>query len=483
MDSSEVKKDNQDLLSELIVKIAHTREFHYVVGTLVPEVTKIWAGTSKVKKFFSKPVEKSFQKSFVNESVLPSETVNNLFNDELITSNISKLVPSITSVINFGLMGLNDISQTIEKLSSHEKAKMVSEIFTKINSEDIAKIINSYIRIINDIYQTEPNFFANHVSSGFATIYEKVDFGEIRDFADNLSPDVIELVKKINDEIWKYPAKFVLLLSLIPFSLNLGTSSLNVILKGFNQMAPDLFVDILFSFLKELNTKEIGTLLSEISEVLNKINTGSSLIGEPGKPQMPYSLFEFFDGIFKSIEKNALDKGIDSVAQMKNHYNNAFFDVMENHPEILALYYKHKSLQSEASRLSSKKRINLLSNSSDSLFSKIIDKMSLNSKAGDLGEIFNSLISVMSKLRKTYPNIIQTTIEEFTDSIDVSEAQETINWFFEEAGDAIKPFAKSVMPSAINFVTNLITQDGDENDSAISEALMKLKSVLNNGGI
>jgi hypothetical protein len=95
----------------------------------------------------------------------------------------------------------------------------------------------------------------------------------------------------INEELWRYPAKVVCILSMLPTLSNTALKGLRETAAPLNRMAPDLLADVVISLIRNVDAKEISGIVNELAELVRKIHTGSALIGEPGKPALP-ELFE-----------------------------------------------------------------------------------------------------------------------------------------------------------------------------------------------
>ena len=57
--------------------------------------------------------------------------------------------------------------------------------------------------------------YAEILRPGFRELIEKIDFGELKEAMDCSQDDITAVVKMANEEMWRYPAKVVCLLSLL----------------------------------------------------------------------------------------------------------------------------------------------------------------------------------------------------------------------------------------------------------------------------
>jgi len=77
-------------------------------------------------------------------------------------------------------------------------------------------------------------------------LVEKIDFGELKEAADFHQENIAAAVMMINEELWRYPAKVICLLSLVPAVVNMGVSTAKESLVPINNLAPDLLADVVF---------------------------------------------------------------------------------------------------------------------------------------------------------------------------------------------------------------------------------------------
>ena len=149
-------------------------------------------------------------------------------------------------------------------------------------------------------------------------LVEKIDFGEIKEAADFHQENIAAAVMMINEELWRYPAKVICLLSLVPAVVNMGVSTAKESLVPINKLAPDLLADVVFSLVDNIDGKNIGRLINELAELVRKIHTGSTLLGEPGKPQLPYTLSRLTGETMSTVDINLLLK----VRKLRNSPGN-----------------------------------------------------------------------------------------------------------------------------------------------------------------
>jgi hypothetical protein len=94
-------------------------------------------------------------------------------------------------------------------------------------------------------------------------------------------------------------------------------SATNETLKPINNLAPDLLGDVVFSLVDDIDGKNIGMLINELCELVRKIHTGSTLLGEQGKPQLPNTLSRLTCETMSTVDINLLLKARTLLAEIK----------------------------------------------------------------------------------------------------------------------------------------------------------------------
>jgi len=209
-----------------LAKILHTREVRQTLSNILPDILNVLAKDSRIGKFFMKMMGKLLERLLSRpHDIFEEKELSLLFEDDEFIRNIGEPLPDMIN-------GLFDIivslTKTIEKMPAAEKKEVFGDVIAKIATGQTGEIITRGCRIINDLHKDDPEFFANALEPGFQKWVESVDFGEIREMIDNSADDGRAFVRMINEVLWQYPAKMVMLLSLLPSLANLVTDTLDV---------------------------------------------------------------------------------------------------------------------------------------------------------------------------------------------------------------------------------------------------------------
>lgn len=311
-------------------------------------------------------------------------------------------------------------------------------------------------------------------------LIEHIDFGEVKEAADFHQENIAAAVMMINEELWRYPAKVICLLSLIPAAANMTVSVARESLAPINKLAPDLLADVVFSLVDDIDGKNIGRLINELGELVRKIHTGSTLLGEPGKPQLPNTLNRLTLEAMSTVDINLLLKSRKLLAEIKEVSLKAFIDQLEQSPELSREFFQDHFLSIVAF-------IRNWSRKADAFERLFTEEEIAREFAKGMGEIdaqevagtISMLCGIVNRVRAVTPGVIRNTLSQTINAVDAEEAGETVRWLTEDVVESLKPVASEVLPPIIRGIADLLKTDSADGSGEIREALAYLKSAIN----
>ncbi len=311
-------------------------------------------------------------------------------------------------------------------------------------------------------------------------LIEHIDFGEVKEAADFHRENIAAAVMMINEEMWRYPAKVICLLSLVPAVVNMGVSTAKESLAPINRLAPDLLADVVFSLVDDIDGKNIGMLINELGELVRKIHTGSTLLGEPGKPQLSNTLSRLTSETMSTVDINLLLKVRKLLAEIKEVSLKAFIDQLEQSPELSRELFQDHFLSVVAF-------IRNWSRKADAFERLFSEEDIAREFAKGMGEIdaqevastISRLCGIVNRVRAITPGVIRNTLAQAVNSLDADDVGETTRWLTEDIVASLKPVASEVLPPIIRGIADLLRPDPANNSEEIQEALAYLKSAIN----
>jgi len=475
MDSSAGERNI--LLSRLIGELLRSRTAQDLVDKLLPKIIHLWAGQNYLKKTLSQSIEKRIRKSFerIKQSPELSQYAASILEEP---EFISALAGQLITILNDSIDIASVLSKTIEKLPSGEKERLIGEILSKMDYSRSGEILTSYARIINEIHKSNPTFFADMIDDRFAKLIEQIDFGELKDLADNSAHDAEAAMRKINAVMWQYPAKAVCLVAILPTMLNLFIFSLKEGTKQFNNISPDLLTDVMLSLMRHIDGKAIGELINEFSELARKLHTGSALLGDPNMPQFPRELLKILEEIAGTIDGKLLWKARVAVAEGKESIENTLVETLKKSPELLTqMISNYPSIRNAHIRALSKK-LALMEGLPEKESAEAVARAASELDMVELAQTFNLFFALTNRIHSVKPEIASSMAAQLANSIDANEFEKTVKWLAGDIAKSFKPLIRAAWPQIIKAVCDCLKPETDEHQKDIDNAIASLRKLL-----
>lgn len=464
--------EHERFLEYLVLWIATSNAFARIIRTLLPYVLEKWAGKNVFKKAVAALAAKSIKKSYASEYTIREP--HEFLNDPVFAKSALEELPNL---LNSFFSSIQILGENILRLTPEEKERLIGEFVTKIDGTLLANIFNNMLRCINEIYSRNPKFFSEHVSAIFSSFVERADFGELKELFEKSGRDVEELAKRLNEDLWKYPAKVICVLSILPTIINNLMSVFKETLAPANQLAPDLLSDVIFSLIKEIDGKNIAKLTNELSELVRKIHTGSALLGEPGKPQFSKVMAKLIGEVVHSLNFNSLLRALEIYREMAHMMFVECAEVLETQPEmvgrILHLQICRKTFAiKELSRKLELLNEALINDDELEKFAESFSEIDLQ----EITTVVEQICVFINRLRTKHVTIFQNAISQLFASFDSYEVGKTIRNLTNDIVAALRPHADQIMPPLICAFAELISENAG--NEKINAAIEKLRNVL-----
>ncbi len=457
-----------------LAKILQTREIRQTLSGVLPDVLNVFARNSKIGKFIMKAVGKLLSRLLSRpHDVFEASELSDLFKDDAFIKNIGEPLPDIIN----GLFDIiNSLMKTIEERPTDTKA--LGEMISKISTGKTGEIITRLCRIVNDIHKEDPEFFARAMEPGFKRWVEAVDFGEIREMFDNSAQDGHAFVVMVNNVLWQYPAKVVMLLSLLPSLVNLITDTLEVSLGKLNELPPDMLTDVVLSYVKEIDTQPLAGLGNQITELIRKVHTGGALLGEPGNPPLPRIISAKTNEIVSAIDPVTLWKAKLALTELGTYFSNGWMEAVNNNPAL-----KHLSMIKgpEISNIRLKSLNHKLASwesIDDEEMAKSFAQYLSAYDVQEMGEVLNNMLRIINRLGDEKPAIFTDFAAQLVNAIDDYELAETAKRFFNGVSKEFKPVARAVVPGLVTWICDVIKPEDDEYEEDAAKARDALASLF-----
>ncbi|MFH2065906.1 MAG: hypothetical protein ABIK15_11970 [Pseudomonadota bacterium] len=465
-----------DPLSLLLSELIHTREIRTLLAKAVPEVLHAWAGENFAKKITTRAIGKNIRSGLSRpEDTLGQGELAGLFGWPDRIRNITELLPGLLDVF-FDIA--NELGKGLESLPPAEKQKAVGRLLSGMFSGRTGKVITTWAKVISGTQSESPDFVKESIAPGIIKWMENTDFGELKDLLDSIHEISGETIKVMNDAIWKYPSKVVLLVSFLPSMINILIKVINECVGRFNNLAPDLVADVVLSCFRDIDAKHLGQTVNEFAELIRKLDTGSSLIGDSGVSGLNRDLSGFLNDFFASLHMETLFRAREGLAAGKDTLSARMFTILKENPQIvLESISRSQSRYNPAIKSMSRKAAlvcDLPEQETAEAFSKTLSQLDCS----EMAEIVNLTSLLTNRIRRYNTKLLPSLVSQIIDSLDLVEVEEAASGIINDMGKSMKPLGRVVLPHLITMACDWLSSDENQEEPAMENARQAIQSLL-----
>lgn len=450
------KTDRQQpaFLDELVRAFVRTSEFKTIIRSAVPEVAAQWAGKNPLKKMAAGIVAENIQKSFAPEAV------------------------ESPSLINAILEILDNTFKEAGTLTDEERSRLAATLTGGIDAGIIGSIVTRMAVLVNTAHATDPVFISENARGNFRRFIESVDFGEIKEAIEGSHEDFTAIARMANEEMWRYPAKMICLLSLLPTAVNMTVSAVKEILTHIHAQAPDVLADVIFSLLRSLDGKAAGELVNGLSEVVRQTHTGSALIGDQGLPQFGADMMIILADFASALDPEVIAKARIALAEDMETIRNAWTETMSQRPDLFLTSLRHAADRRNPRIRATRREVDLIAGMPEVDVNNALSAGLSKLDTQELGETINTVLRFLNSLRRSHPKALPQVLAGIATTIDTDELKEAAKWIIPSAVVAVKPVAGAVMPALIRGLAELLTPEPGDDSEEMNAAIAKLKIAI-----
>jgi hypothetical protein len=465
---SKTKENRSTLLAHLV----NTKEGQDLYSGILNGIMDSWAGEQPLKRKFSR---------FISNLIVKKESqkqpdLASLFNDSGFMDECNQQIPGLLEEA-FKLFGI--YLQQLSSQPPEKQQQVIQELCRSLSNPEAASISNSLSEIIKSIRNHHPGFFSKQIESLFSSWYSRTDFGEIKETVSLLKPEVSSAVSALNDVIWQYPAKLVILLGFSPDLFNLFTDGLRETLHRFNQAPPDLITDIVCSLLKEIEPDKTASLVNEVSELINKTLTGSALIGEPGFPVLQKSIPGLIEAVLKNMDQELLAKSRLALAREKSILSGIMMEQSAEDPTRLIRNTTFRTALQQLKIQTLNNKLSALEELSDPEFSKMLASLTGSLDTQEISDLVESMLRLLERVQETSPNQISLFTKQIVQQLNACQIQEGFKNLGNIFGKQFQPLQRAVVPDLVIKVCDILSPRDDEFEERATEARQAFRSLFN----
>ncbi|RJP41597.1 MAG: hypothetical protein C4548_09190 [Desulfobacteraceae bacterium] len=459
-----------------LADILQTREVRQALSGILPDLLNALAADGTFGKFIMKLAGNYLTRQLSRpRDIFKEKELAKLFNDSQFIKNLGEPLPDL---INSFFDMIAAMAKTVAEMPGAEKKQVFSDIIAKISVGHTGGIITQACRIINDIHKEDPEFFARALEPGFKKWVESVDFGEIREMVDNFSTDGRALITMVNNVLWQYPSKVVLLLSLLPSLVNFLTEAIDISAGKLNELPPDMLTDVILSFARDINTGSVAGVINQITEITRKIYTGSALLGEPGAPQLPKVASDMMEAIIGQTDPSTLWKAKIALAEIGAAMGQAVAAAVNSRPEFKQLNMTMGPKLTNIRLRSLNQKLFAWESVDDAEMAESYSRRLEAYDVQEMAEIVNNALRIINRLGDEKPALFTEFAGQMASAVDADELAETARHLLNGAGQAFQPMARAVVPGLVTWICDVIKPVDDEYEDDAARARQALGSLL-----
>jgi hypothetical protein len=457
----------------LFSEIIQTREIRSMIAQAVPEVLNAWAGNNFAKKMTTRVIGKNLKNGLSRpEDSLGNSELAQLF---LKPENIQSLADEIPGVLDKFFDLLNKVGEGVECLPLNEKEKVLGRLISAVFNGRTGKTITTWARVISRTQAESPGFLNARMEPGITRWIETTDFGELKDLLETVSAMSGDTLQMLNDAVWKYPGKVVLLVSFFPALANMLAGSVEGCVARFNRLSPDLVADVVLSCLRDIDAAGLARMVNELTELTRKLDTGSSLIGDAGVSAFGRDISAFLNTFVSSLDIKKMYRYREGLASGKESVANAVAKILDDHPEILLETISRLHLLYNPSVKTAGQKTAIVADLPEKemcdAFSKSVSQLAFN----DLAEIINNTAFLVNRIRNDNPKLFPSAVSQIVDSLDRDEVESAVSGLLADVGESIEPIGRVALPHMIKTACDWLSEgDGEPVMEEAKEAIRRL---------
>jgi DNA-directed RNA polymerase subunit L len=346
---------------------------------------------------------------------------------------------------------------------------------------ELGKLMTAFARETNEALRGGVKAVADPQKTAINDFIVNTDFGELKEMVDRSEAPLLQNLDIAIECIWKYPAKVGSILAAVVSAGNISIKGIAMILSSLlDNLGPDLTADILLSVVRELRGKEIGKLVNTLAELLRRLHTGSYLLARGGKPLFEIYLTDFLKDAAGEIDPAMFTKARVALAEDAETIARSLAEMLAENEKLLWASLEAYAALTNPKIKTQAVKLHLYENADPEKFIEAAAAGISDLDTQLMAENFNAVLRIINALHEAKPELFDTLLRGFADSVDEDELQKTVGWLVPEMVRAFKSLAPAAMPALINGFCEMVRAD----DSAETrEALRNLRSViLDEGG-
>lgn len=456
--------------------LLQTDEVRRALGAVAPELLRAWAGTSKWRGLAAEVLTRLLRRGLAEAGRGRTEaSLQTVLRDPDRARQIAAQLPDTVNAI----VGASAaVSEGVALLPPQEKARLLGELLERFDAAIAGQLLTRLVRFLNEVEEAEPGVMAERLRPAVRAWLGSVDFGEIKTLVDSLADQAPALVGMINEELWEYPTKLVSLQATLPALLNATVRALLASLEPVNRQAPDMVADLVLALLRDVKGEDLGRLVTAACEAFRKLHTGSVLIGDNGKPQMPADLSALLGDMVHSIDIDLLLKTRALLADTQESTHSALLTLLEEQPRLVREMVADRFRRPAAALRRLARGTDLLERAlgDDDIAAAVTSGIG-EIDAQELADTLNRLLAIADRVHEASPELLRGMLTQIGSALDERQVGQTLRWVVEDLVAALAPVAHEVLPPLLTGLAELLAS-GARSNGELRSAIDALRVAI-----
>ncbi|MDY6824123.1 MAG: hypothetical protein SWH68_10080 [Thermodesulfobacteriota bacterium] len=475
--TQQMENNGRAAFTALLSEILGTREIRTAIADSVPEVLNLWAGDRFTRKLMGNAVARNIQKGLARPGdEMEREELTELFSDPQHLDRLAEMLPGL---LDTGAEIAIKTGEALAALPPDHRQKTLSALLSAVCTGRGGAVITTWAKVLAGIQTGSPDFLARTLEPGIRKWIDDTDFGELKELLEATAGSAGPLAAMINDLIWRYPAKVVLLTSLLPSLANILLDAANESLGRFNRLPPDLVADVVLSCFREMDGEKIGRTINELAELGRKIHTGSALTGDGGVTGFSRDLHDFLTTVVAAVDGKVLFKAKTALAGGRETLATALADTLEDNPDLMIESLRNRHSGCNATIKTTGRHAAMMADMPAEEFTNAFSESLSQLNAGEAAEIVNLVFLLINRIRDLNPAVLPSVAAQIINGLDLSEIEDTVEGMSRDIGDVLKPLGRAVLPHLIQTACQWLMPEDDPTDETAAAARDAILSFLN----
>ena len=423
-----------DREGRLIRALLESPRFCHWVGSAVPEFLGVVAGEGRIGKRLARAIGRQIRAGCHARAQMAAQKES------------KRLAEDTVLWIEMTAGVLNQSLAAFSALQDSEKKALLVRWVQQFDTAGLG-------RLLTDVLQMARKDGDNRdlLRGKLTAFLEAADFGELTDAAGNARERWLPLWEEALAVVWSYPSKVVSLLAALPPLVELAADVAARGLAPFNQLPPDMLVDVIASLIGDLDGKAVGALVNQGTELVRKIQVGSTLIGDPGRPALPRAVDRLMEAALDAVDLEALARARQSGSLLADAMAEKRVERLAQRPAWnIARFTADLNALPRLARVFSRQLVGWESLSDEELTQVVAAGLS-DLDAGELAEACNRCLDLAGRVMEARPDFMPNLVGAFAEEIDMdaivrclasaSSSRETSNGFADLAAPLIHGLA------------------------------------------